>query len=341
MTTRRSFSLRALAVLASFAVAGPALIPLQAAPPAPEPTPPGTVFLGRGGSGGSLYQIKADGSGMTATSLPTITRTDPSFYLYGADNARWFVTFDDVGGGRELFAYRIPAGATAPVGPRVQLTSLFPNYSVAYCQWSNGGDSFVSFFAYENSSGFAGLYRIDVSAAQLEAGGVTPVGPMDVRFSALVPSFAVYDSSPDVTRWDTSPDGGSVAWVQRHRIWVTRPDGSASPVATCQGDINTFIDWAYQGNKIGFEGLPVGRSATGIYTVDAATGTVALVKASTQKDSYTGPKWSPNGAHLVVSTRTVRQQNKTFRMKADGTGEFVIYNADPSTPVRWVSDVQQ
>jgi serine/threonine protein kinase len=35
-----------------------------------------------------------------------------------------------------------------------------------------------------------------------------------------------------------------------------------------------------------------------------------------------------------------RQQNKTIRLKSNGSGEFVIYYAEPSVPVRRVSDVQ-
>lgn len=329
-------------------------------PPQPESTPPGTIY---GSYYANTWQMKADGSSAAAVTLTSDLNSlggrDASFYVYGADGGRWWLTCEIVSSEtypppsaswrKEIVAYRIPASASAPTGPRIQVSNFYPRIEPNLIKWSNGGDGFFSIFAATHVSTGVGpylpavpsVYRVEVSAASLEAGTlVQPVDVLDPRLTQPIPDLLAYGTTNfywDEFEWDWSPDGTTLAFCHDHtNLWIKPFNAPATRIpglARVGG-----VDWAYQGAKVAIQGTLSGQTTAGLYTVDASTSAIVPVKVDTAKLRHGAPAWSPDGRHIAATSLDHRGQYAIVRMKADGSGEISL-GRPAGHPDRWASDL--
>ncbi|HVJ81852.1 MAG TPA: hypothetical protein VNC50_12365, partial [Planctomycetia bacterium] len=341
------------AILATAAAA----LALAGKPPA-APPPPGTIYFADWKY--QTWQIKSDGA-QKAQIWSFQGIGDASARVYGTDKARWVLVQQVVGnevfypGGpprEEIFAFRIPAGGIAPVGPGVQITNFFPYIQPGgVARWSNGDDSFFcvggNTITYDDDgqvvSGRPGFYRLNLSALEIEAGTAIPVSATgDSRFSEPLLDVTELPGSHNYT-W--APDGASIIWpangglVLRAGIGGSAPTDLAIPFAGSRG-----INWAYSGSKILVAGQPSSQDQNGLYVIDpGVSSSPTLLKSVANGWNYHSPRWSPNGQHFVAgkSRNGWPYEQQIVRLKADGTEEVVLFSeryVQGGYAVRWSSD---
>jgi Tol biopolymer transport system component len=107
---------------------------------------------------------------------------------------------------------------------------------------------------------------------------------------------------------DWSPDGQHVVFVDEatERMWIAHLDGSPTEsVPTCDTPGCDYPAWAPDGKRIAFSRVEnadgvVGPAAVGIHVLDLATGEVSPVARLERPLLVDVPRWSPDGAELVV-----------------------------------------
>jgi Tol biopolymer transport system component len=147
--------------------------------------------------------------------------------------------------------------------------------------------------------------------------------------------------------FDWSPDGTQFAWTLDGVLRIRRADGSLTTFSNLSNAAS--LDWEYVGDRIAVRCQPIGGQPLGLYSVNSQTGASSLIKANVGGNKpiiYSGPRWSPDGQHLVAMKVNTGPQfsHQIVRMTPTGANETVLLSGtsgQQTWPHRWSSDVQQ
>jgi Tol biopolymer transport system component len=161
-----------------------------------------------------------------------------------------------------------------------------------------------------------------------------PDGGETIRIAADVP-----DGNHKHPDW--SPDGQHVVFVvqQTERMWIAHLDGTGStPITQCDTGGCDYPAWSPDGTRIAFSryepGVEGPPSALSIQVLDLASGAVSTVVRLERPLLVDVPRWSPDGAELVVGVD---------RFDDDGyeTGATIAIVPATGGPLRYLTDFER
>jgi hypothetical protein len=337
---------------------------LLAAPPAPAPISPGTIYYldkikstthSHVDSYNGLWSMKGDGSAKTLVT-PGHTQ-DLSRLLHGK---RWGLGTQPVEGtypnGRprqELFAFEID-------GPqKVQLTDD-PFVQPFYSNWSMD-DSFVSFSAvtwkqdgqgdetYTATDGEqwdldAGIFRAPVIWAGRVPDAGSPSEALDagLRFTTDHRSFW-----PNVVDMQWSPDGTRLVYGEQLDQGIGplySVDFATEPDTVVLLGSGRDAEWKPDGSLIVFSGINSAnpKAANSVIKTVNPAGTVFTQLVKTL-DYDSDPSWSPDGKQIVFSRHNISKfTNDVMRVAAAGgtVTNLTSSLANNAYAFAWRADVQ-
>jgi Tol biopolymer transport system component len=249
-----------------------------------EPAPPGFIYFTQNpNSEIHTYELVPDGS--VVSEVSELNGLDsgvpygsgiPSSLRYGADNHRWWIYFKVVrteqtgpNSSRTYYdLYATPDGVTEIRVTNFSDADIVVGYNGILPQWSTGGDWFVSFNGIDVNLLVNSLYRVYVSAADLEDafnGEPTlsfPILPNDERTEVVWDADNLYSGNFRYHSW--SPAGDQVVFVmddvnvagKDESVW--RLDLGENPnLVSLWGDAypSAHVKWSPNGALIAFSDL--------------------------------------------------------------------------------------
>jgi Tol biopolymer transport system component len=269
------------------------------------------VFQG-GPSGGEIYVINADGSGLTNLSnTPSGTENEsgPKWSPNGSRIlfAKTTIIPSDAGDTEATDLYAMNANGSSPV----PLTTTHTEGTAGGYNWSPDG----SVVAFESTPAgmLQGVYVVSASggtATRLSGTGVASWAPS----------------------W--SPDGRKIAFLSQAgaqvQVWTMNADGSAqTPLTDQTGDDKTSPSWSPDGSKIVYM-YSYSVRASDIWTVNAdGTGEFNVTGGANPGGGgdNTSPVWSPDGLRIAFvfgfgsgtpEVRVIAVNGSGLRTRVDG-----------------------
>jgi hypothetical protein len=363
------------AVLASLAASPVVAQKKPPAPPQPPPPSSGTIFFWENASPSGLKAMRWDGSSKVLLPVATapfetsnLHQRTPSRLVYGPDPALdriWLAfadTWDETPEGpqfrRELYAYKfVDVGQGTRVTRSCRITKLYPGYQVNNTDngmpaWSNGGDSFISFPAWQFGSSQQLLLRAKVTSVEIDAAiaAGTNIDLDAAAFNATESNparlevVATSHVSSEFIFVSWSPLGDRVAYdlydwsgpSNMHRFVIrTVATGAEIPLASLTS--GGPIEWSPDGARIAFPNI------LSISTVNPdGTGLATPYPRTSNTDTYHRPYWSPDSTQLVFKRYRADRKTSSLHIErglATGGSTAILTGDLPSNnkwPIAWV-----
>lgn len=277
-----------------------------------EPCNPNESFCDASGYTRAVFEMKADGSGVTKLWFQNYYFDSPS---QAPDGSRLLVssTFGDP----EIYKVQRSSFDTA-------------QYVTDGCGMSWAPDSGRIVQTDER-----GCYAtLNLLTLPYPSGGVGDL-PGDIQITSSSSAKLVAPSPADDRDPDWSPDGNWITFASNrtggYQIWAAHPDGSGLHQVSSDGWVKSFPAFSPDSGRIVFTRSKDGASDLWSVKVDG-TGLKQVTKTSAFETQAT---YSPDGSRLIVARQPSRGDqagSALFRMRTDGTD---VVQLTKVTDARW------
>lgn len=332
----------------------------------PPPPPPLGVIYFTGAVDGEVttYELVPDGSsvqqvseldGLNDPSDPYTVAYPygggfPTNWTYGADGHRWWIYFRLIRTENptptstryfyDLFA--TPDGVTEIRVTNFSDDNIVINLNSKPPAWATGSDAFISFMGGDVDDFVHRLYRVWISADDLEAeynGTPTvtlPVVPTDAVITEIVLDAPTI-SGANFRHHTWSPDGNQVVFVMddgvsadRETLWRLDLDTDVIEPIFADSTSSPHIRWSRDGSLIASADLG------DILVMDPnVPGSEVVVVDGSIGAPYTHPLWAPDGSQIAFLQKSYSKRHKQNQYKIysisldDGSVREIGKNSDP------------
>jgi Tol biopolymer transport system component len=242
----------------------------------------------KGSSAQDVFVIRTAQGQDANREIPLVVHPADDYFLGWAPDGRSVFFASDRSGDTD--AWRVDV---TPQGPAGEPVRVMKNIGRA---WPLGFSSGGSFF-YGQQTGLTDVYTTEFDIAGLRL-AASP--------AAAAPRFIGANHSPD---W--SPDGRQIAWVSQSIPFMGRFDVRVMIKTLATGQVRvlspavTMVEhfrWSPDGARFLATGLgPDGLAA--LFTIDAKSGDIALLRRGEGKETLCEPAWRPDGRLVFYKLR--------------------------------------